>query len=115
MAWNREDQRNPDAPEPGFYALRLVKKGPEVGAEIIFDPFTATWSVDINGETHPPSIDPQLNDQLQQVWLFGRRIDQQEYDFLLARYKHYLAHDPSHPFANPDKAVDRRLMKPIEG
>ena len=113
MAWNCEDQRNPDFPESGFYALRLVKKGPEVGATIAC--IAGLWMGKINdGEISEPKEDPQLSETVQKVWLFGRKIDAAEYDFLLARYHHYLAHEPSHPFANPDKPINRRLMKPIE-
>jgi hypothetical protein len=119
MAWTRGDQRNPAEPEAGYYALKLVKKGPEVAAQIIREvDYDATrWHVIINGEVHLPSIDPELNDQVQQVWLFGRKIDDSEYRFLLHRYKHAKDNTPDHPFANPLKPIDdlaRRLMGPLE-
>lgn len=120
MAWVRGEQRNPAEPEEGYYALKLVKKGPEVGAEImtaIIDK-VVWWSCLINGDEQvPPGPDPELHEAVQKIWLFGRKIDKAEYDFLLARYFHYKLLMPDHPYANPEKPIDdtaRRLMGPQE-
>jgi hypothetical protein len=128
MAWVRGEQRNPAEPEEGYYAVKLVKKGPEVGAWImrISNPISdlplgerkPLWYVLVNAEAVGSTIeDPELHEELQKVWLFGRKIDKQMYDFLLARYQHYKVFQPDHPFANPLKPIDdlaRRLMGPLE-
>jgi hypothetical protein len=114
MPWQPDDPRQPDAPESGFYAMRLVKKGPEVGA--LIEHMGQYWLAKINDEwAGEMTEDPQLHDGVQRIWLSGRRIDAQEYEYLLARYHFYKKHEPNHPFANPDKPINRRLMKPIGG
>lgn len=118
MPWIRGDQRNPAEPEPGPYAVKLVKKGPEVAAEIITAEINGEkwWSCIINNvEQLPPNPDPELHEGVQKVWLFGRKIDEQEYTFLLERYRWHKQHMPEHPFANPEKPIDLRLMPPIGG
>lgn len=114
MVFVRGEMRNPADPEPGFYAVRLVKKGIEVAAKIEVDGGgDCIWAVQINGVGAGVTNDPALCDPLQQVWLFGRKIDEVEYNYLLARYQHYKAHEPDSPYANPEKPVDRRLMPPM--
>lgn len=121
MPWDKGELRNPATPEPGFYSMRLVKKGPPVAAcirrtAVEHQEDSALWYALINGEhTGECDADPELCSGVQRVWLSGKRIDQAEYDFLLARYKFYAAHHPDHPFANPNKPVERRLMPPIGG
>ena len=115
MVWIRGEQRNPAEPEEGYYAVKLVKKGPAVGARIAHG--DGNWYATINGEHKIGSEDPELNEFVQQVWLFGRKIDKQEYDFLLARCAAYRLNWPDHPYANPEKPIDdlaRRLMGPQE-
>jgi hypothetical protein len=129
MAWTRGEQRNPAEPEEGHYAVKLVKKGPEVGAWIVrtsncFSELTVEdgrqplWYALVNGEAVGAMCeDPELHDEVQKIWLFGRKIDKQEYDYLVARYKSYSANWPDHPYANPEKPIDdtaRRMMGPLE-
>ncbi len=110
--WRRDEIRNMDSPEPGFYALKLVKKGPEVGGLIAF--LDGLWVGSINSSIDGcPNTDPQLADNVQRIWLHGRRIDQSEYNYLLARYQHAVAHDPSSPFANPERPISLRNLPPI--
>lgn len=119
MAWVRGEQRNPAEPEEGYYAVKLVKKGPEVGAKIIRreDSGLVVWAVVVNYEDACASEDPELNGALQQVWLFGRKIDFPEYNYLLERCRFFRLRYPDHPYANPQKPIDdtaRRLMGPQE-
>lgn len=119
MAWIRGEQRDPDKPEPGFYALKLVKKGPEVAARIfkmeaLFGQYL--WGAMIDGEFVGDYVeDPQLQQGVQQIWLFGRKIGLQEYEFMLARAAHAKQHEPNSPWANPRRPIDLRTIKPIGG
>jgi hypothetical protein len=117
MPWDRSDQRNPDAPECGFYAIKLVKKGVECAARIQGPPTHFNlWFAEVNGDLYgSPHDDPQLADGVQTVWLRGKRITEAEYDYLLERYRHFKQHDPSDPRGDPFKPVNRRLMPPIGG
>jgi len=112
MAWVRGEQRDPDKPEPGFYAVKLVKGGPEVGA--LIDKVGGFWLAKIEEDwVGEPTDDPQLADGVQQIWLFGRRITAQEHDFMLARAAYARHHDPQSPWANPRKPLDLKSIPPI--
>jgi hypothetical protein len=106
-----------DSPVPGFYALRLTRGAVESAAQIIQDD-DGNFSGIINGE---PVRDGEVDDnktfpdKLQNIWLWGRKIRKDEYDYLLARYAHYRENDPLDPRARPKEKVNRRLMKPIGG
>ena len=122
MVWVRGEQRDPDKPEEGYYALKLVKGGPEVAACILRVPSEAVehslyeWGARADDEPLGIShLDPQLANGVQQVWLFGRRISQQEHDFMLARARHAKLHDPQSPWANPRKPLDLKSIPPIGG
>ena len=111
------DGRSPDSPVPGLYAVRLTRGGVECAARIIQDD-DGNLSGLINGEfvrDGEADGNQTFPDKLQNIWLWGRKIDQSEYDYLLARYRHYRANDPSDPRARPNDKVNRRLMKPIGG
>lgn len=116
MAWARGEKRDPNTPEEGFFAVRLVKKGVECGAKLVLR--GETWTAYVNEELTGTSNDnavPGVYGPIERVWLFGRRIDQAEYYFLIARYRHAKEHDPESVFANPDRPINFRLMKPIGG
>jgi hypothetical protein len=111
------DGQSPDSPVPGFFAVRLTRGGVECAAQIIMDD-EGNLSGLINGEiVRDGEVDANLTfpDKLQNIWLWGRKIDKGEYDYLLARYHHYRINDPADPRARPKEKVNRRLMKPIGG
>lgn len=118
MAWVRGEQRDPDHPESGCYAVKLVKGGPEVAAKIWHDKrpeegVDIWWATTDGGQSAETHSDPQLNETVQQIWLFGRKIDDLEYDFMLARAAHARQHEPNSPWANPRKPMDLRTIPPI--
>ena len=116
MPWHKED-RSPDRPVPGYFAVKLVKGGVECAAQVI-EHEDGTISGLINGEPVADGEEDKTKtfpDKLQNIWLFGRVIDKDEYEYLLARLQHYRRHDPLDPRARPHERVNRRLMKPIGG
>lgn len=108
--------RRTDKPEPGFYAYRFVKGAPEVGARILHEPTrdpdtgdlldrSFWWTVTINGK---PDINPGLepSDTVWNVYIYGRRIAEPEYRFLVADREWAAEHRPELPEANPRERVD---------
>jgi hypothetical protein len=93
--------RRIDIPEPGFFKLRLVRRGPFVGAEIARS--LGFWSATINGAScgarHP---DPAYAAGIERIWTGGTRIDANEYAALLRN-----------PPATPDLPIDVSAMTPI--
>jgi len=114
MAWVRGEQRDPDKPEPGYYAVKLVKNGPEVAAKIWRGHLTeGWWATDNDGQSAEIHSDPQLNETLQRIWLFGRKISEEEYSFMIARADHAKRFFPNSPWANPMKPLDLKSIPPI--
>ena len=108
MPWNPTDERNPDSPQPGFYAVKMVKGGVECAAEIGCT--DGVWWAKINNNPHgEPSPEPQMATGVQFVWLRARHVTDGEYQFLLARHEWHAQHKPGSPFAEPSKRVDLRF------
>lgn len=97
--------RRPDMPEPGCFAIRLVRKGPLVAARVSFQ--EGCWCVEIDGrETRGPTAGPWEDPAMERVALYGRPITPEEYAFMLARAAHARQHAPGHPAAKPDEPID---------
>ena len=108
MPWNPTDERNPDSPHLGFYAVKMVKGGVECAAEIGCT--DGVWWAKINSKPHgEPSPEPQMATGVQFVWLRARPVTDGEHQFLLARHEWHQQHKPSSPFADPSKRVNLRL------
>lgn len=105
--------RSPEAPVPGFYSVRLVRKGPPVAARIDFK--DGMWAVSIDGKppAHAPSEQPWTDPAMERVAMYGMPIPEAEYHYLLARAAHAREHDPTHPAANPEMPINLIDMKPI--
>lgn len=114
--------RRTDRPEPGFYAYRFVRGAPEVAALIAHEPTrdpdtgelldrSFQWSVTIDSA---PDRDPgpEPNAACWCVYEFGRRIDQAEYEHLLADRAWARQHRPDLPEARPREAIDLRKLDP---
>jgi hypothetical protein len=100
---------DPDTPIAGLYRARLVQGGVYVGVRIWFgpphDPVTGEqldrswrWQATANGELIP----------LDRVWprYADKRIDQAEYDYLVAMQRWGEAHAPDSPQANPRRKIN---------
>lgn len=119
----RFGRRGTDKPIPGFYAWRFRKGAPEVGCEIAYgptlDPDTGEaldrpywWSVRISGH---PDINPGLvpGDTVWSVYIFGRRIERAEYEFLVADRQWAAEHAPDLPEAKPRESIRLSAMPPL--
>lgn len=117
--WGR---RNLAAPEPGWFAIRKVKGGLFVAAQILHeptrDPETGEpldrclyWHGVIDGEPDPDPR-PIPTDRVLRIWTYGRRIDEAEGRYLLARTTWAVHHDPASPEARPDEPLDPLTAKP---
>jgi hypothetical protein len=106
----------PDRPVAGFYKGRMVRNGPWVPIRI--------W--------HGPTRDPETGEELDRSWHWqaerlgveidvfivwpycaGHRIEQAEYDYLLADHRWAVANNPDDPAARPRDAIDHHAMKPV--
>lgn len=77
-----EAPRRIDQPEPGYFRMRLVGKGPYVAARIsrVF----GFWSAEINGQSSGPIDFDPTRGSVFDVWTSGERIDENHYNMLLA-------------------------------
>ena len=115
----------PDVPEPGFYAMRLIKGGIEVavliwhGAPVIEgerQDRSPRWCVAIDGASCRFDKEQQCRVPLDvfEAWpaCSGRRIAGREYAFLRRRATWARKHASHHPAANPRAPIDLRALPP---
>lgn len=104
--------RPPDRPLPGWYAARLVKRGPEVACRVVlWEDIDAippqTWVLLIGGEPtcQDARAEPFSIPKMEAVALYGRRITEAEYDALLDAAA---SAQPGEPLHDPTRPVDWR-------
>jgi hypothetical protein len=96
--------RQVDAPEPRFFVIRLVKRGPWVPARIRHD--FGQWWAEVEGRViGEKSENPLTADWVLRIWHFGREITQPDYFLRLAR--------PKSQRLDPHKPVDLRNQKAL--
>lgn len=112
---NRRDEapRAVDKPEAGYFSMRLVKNGPQVAAEILFDPVVG-WSAIINGvQCGPPAEDPVHAEGVFRIWLGATRCSETEHRYLKRVASWANKYSKGDPAANPSKPIDLRNLPPI--
>lgn len=117
------DRATSITPEPGYFAYRMRKGAPEVAAQITHEPtrdpesgepLDRSWlfAAKIDFEDDPdPS--PTPTERVMRVWLHGRRISRDDYDYLLKDAEWCRAYAPDEPRASPRQAADLRKMRPL--
>lgn len=107
----RTEYRGPHTAVEGFYRIKIVRKGPWVGAEIRFEGDKAVAYVD--GQLSLGTSGGWEQDAVDRIALWGEPITEPEHRFLLAQAEHARKHRPDHPAANPKKPIDFLLLKPV--
>ena len=112
MPWDDRTPRYMEYPEPGFWMIKLVKRGPEVPAAIVLAPGMEervgpplkSWYVAfISGE--PCAVDS--------VWFTrGREITRAEYDYQVADQRWCRENAPHLPKADPTVPIDPMKILP---
>jgi hypothetical protein len=118
-----KQRRDLTKPEPGFYILRLVRRGWQVPARIIEQ--DGSFTAEVNGEplkvvwTRDELEASAVSDLVEgrlfahpllRIVLFGEATDEPTYRYRLAMKDWAETHDKDHPAANPTKPMDPRLM-----
>ena len=107
---DRNDDRGGE-PQPGFYTVRLVKRGPALPAITALT--DGLWSTMINGVLlAPPHADP-FHAGVYTVWHGGQRSDAVEHAYLSAVRNWALVHQPGHPLCHPRKPIDVGALPPV--
>ena len=107
---DRTDDRGGE-PQPGFYTVRLVKKGPELPAVITLT--DGLWAAAVNGKPlAAPHPDP-FHAGVYTVWHGGRRSDAAQHSHLSAMLAWALVYQPDHPLCHPRKPVDVGALAPV--
>jgi len=106
-----EPPRRIDAPEPGYFRVRLRARAWAVPAQIVHQ--DGLWWAVVNGEAHPPHPDPALAPQVMSTWTSGARIEEHEYRWLLALRDAAAHSDPDHPALHPTRRISPALLRPI--
>jgi len=109
--WTKDDNRGGD-PQPGFYELRLVKRGPYLPTEIRLLP-DGQWQAIINGKTYPPDSDPIIAQGVYRIWHGGVRSTPERCSFLIALKAWAVTHEPLHPLLFPTSPIDVECLPPL--
>lgn len=102
--------RNPEVPEPGFYRLRLVRRGPYVPARIVLE--EGLWQVILNGAPSGKHEHPWAIAWMHKVWPYAETIMESDYDYMLAYAQWAEKHAPEDPAARPNEPIDVTTLPP---
>ena len=103
---HQQEPRRVDQPEAGYFRVRLVRGGPWVAAKIEQDA-EGRWAASIDGQLQDPTnLDPALAKGVFQIWHYGTRIPEPEYEWMLAVASHARIHKPDAPEANPTRRIN---------
>lgn len=100
-----DQSRTPERPIPGYYALKLVRGGPDVACRIV--EVQNLWVVMIGGvPTHSEAQeDWRRCPKIEAVAFYGRRITPDQYDALLTAAAEA---KPGEPLASPTEPISWR-------
>lgn len=109
--WSKDDDRGGE-PQPGFYEVRMVKRGPYMPAEIRLLP-DGRWQAVIDGKTFPPDIDPVTAQGVYRIWHSGVRSTLEQCAFLTATKAWAARYQPKHPLLFPLSPLDVECLPPL--
>jgi hypothetical protein len=99
-------------PEPGFFTLRLVRRGWAVPAQITHD--GTAWCAIIDEQAYLPHKDPAWAEGVERIWTGGVRVESAHYHWLIALKRWAFASSPDHPCLFPRRPIDPAQLAPIE-
>lgn len=108
--WDSRDNRA-GPPDPGYYAMRLVPRGPHVPCRIVHE--HGLWFAIIDEAEKPRSADPEANEFVMRVWHHGGRLTASDYSFALSVKRWAREHQPEHPVLHPLRAVSLASLPPV--
>jgi hypothetical protein len=106
LSHEREPPRPHWPPEPGFFSMRLVRKGWPVPCRIACDDGLWTAEVDTTTTSH---LDPVIAGA-DLIWHHAKRITEAEYRYLVAIRD---TAPPDHPARNPRQPIRPATLTPL--
>lgn len=103
--------RQSDTPKPGFYLLRLIRKGPWVGAQIVHD--NDGWRTMVDGTWSGPSNDPWLLPDMERIHYYGRESTASEVEYRIGKARWAAIYKPDAIEANPKRPIDLDKLIPF--
>lgn len=108
--WDPRDNRAAP-PEPGYFAMRLVPRGPFVPCRIVHE--HGLWHAIIDEDAKPATRDPDANEHLMRVWQHGRRITEADYAHALDVKRWARDNEPWHPCLHPHQPIALNSLPPV--
>jgi hypothetical protein len=99
-------------PQPGYFAVRLVRKGFRVPACINWD--GSVWHAIIDEITYLPHTDPAHAQGVARIWMSGLMITEADYRWMIAIKVWARTADPDHPCLSPRTPIDPARLRPID-
>ncbi len=115
-----------NTPEPGYYWTRLIKGGPKVPVRIWRGITPDPWFPG-NSQDRSPRLQCRVGDlempaeikgrwmDVYDIWIWcsNKRIERQEYEYLLTAGRWDAEHDPGSPQGQPLTAIDINKIRPV--
>lgn len=98
-------------PTPGFFKIRLVRRGWRVPAMIVRSEHG--WQAVIDGVTYETHDDPAQSPEIGKVWGYGTMISAADYDWLVAVRENARVNDRAHPSLSPLKPINYLTLTPL--
>lgn len=108
---NRQPIRIGEPPEPGFYIRRLVRGGPYVGCQIMYDP-TEGYRIMEDGVWEGPMKDPWQSEMGERV-ILSTKTTEAEVRFRIGLKRYQEVYQPDGVAANPRKPIDPNKSVPF--
>lgn len=84
-----------DQPEPGYFKMRLVKKGPWVPAAIFYEECSGLWIAQIDGVLYGSDRDAHKAPKVMDIWqTAAERISEAEWAWMNAMREWAVQYDP---------------------
>lgn len=96
--------RSVAVPEPGYFAMRLVRGGPTVAARIVHS--EGLWNAVVDGLAYRPASDPAAAEMVFRIWHGAEQITEAGYFLMLRQKADAIAANRNDPAAHPTKKID---------
>lgn len=71
------------------------------------------WWSTVNGEENSVHEDHLIAHMVHSIWIYGQPIEQEEYEFMLAKTDYYRRVGIDHPSLEPKKAIRLDELPPL--
>jgi hypothetical protein len=98
-------------PEPGYFRVRLVRKGPLVPARIVFT--NGLWNAVVDGMIYPSAPEPSGAPRVFFIWHGGEIVSEAKYFHDITTRARFVEADETQALRDPFKPIRLDEMPPL--